>query len=138
MDFINKTCSDFFSSIIVQNKAKNIEQQKAISFFAMKGIKSEKLGPLSIQSIGKSENHLEIEIKAKNNTENMIENTSIKITHLKDFLEKEIMKEMIDVWYPDEELLIGFPLIPHVDDYVLTIKKEDDIWLSKKINLQLL
>ena len=110
MNFLTNICMSYFASIIEQKKTETLDQQKA----------------------------LEVEIKAKNTTENEILNALVKITHLKDFLETELMKEMIDIWYPNEEVMIGFPVIPKVNDYVLTIEKESDIWLSKKINLHIL
>ncbi len=135
---IDTTCVDFFSSILKKENPSSLKQQKAISFFTLKGITEEKLGVLAIQEIRTTNNQSEIEIKAVNNTKSDLINTSIKITHLQDFLEKEIMNERIDIWYPNEELMLGFPILPKVDEYLITIKKEDDTWLSRKINLKLL
>jgi len=135
---IDQVCFNFFSSILRKTDPSSIKQQKAISFFTLMGITNEKVGSLAIQEIRKTDDKSEIEIKAINNSDKEILNTSIKITHLKDYLEKEIMKEFIDVWYPNEELIIGFPVLPEENEYLLTIKKKEDIMLSRKINLKLI
>lgn len=167
-DLIAKIINDYFSAVVKHTDIKSINQQKAISYLALKGLDVTQIfGPLGIEGfsninifdprkksstefnfknqfeiiqINVIENSQELEIMVKNNTEKEITNAKVNITHVKDYFEKEIMNQEIDLWFPKEELLFISPIIPHINEYLFFIKnKENKVnFLSKKIDLNLL
>jgi hypothetical protein len=76
----------------------------------------------------------------QNNTNSELHEISVKITHVKEFFEKEIMNQTIDFWFPGEELLFISPIIPHIEEYLIFIIEEENKkkLLSKKIDINLL
>jgi len=167
-DLIAKIITDYFSDVVKQTDIKSINQQKAISYLALKGIDvtqifgpqgihgfsnikifdpSKKTGTefnfknqFKIMQINVIEDSQELEIMVKNNTEKEINNTKVNITHVKDYFEKEILNQEIDLWFPEEELLFISPIIPHIHEYLFFIKNKEnkENLLSKKIDLNLL
>ncbi len=162
-EIIKSTCKDFFSSVIQKVNIGSIKKQKSIanialksksithiddveektslskSYFSESKLKSEiSLRPLLIMSIKISENGREFEIIVQNNTETEFNSYFIRITYLKDFFEKEIMNQVIDVWYPQEELLFISPIIPNVNKYLFLIGNIEKKVLTKIIDLDLL
>jgi hypothetical protein len=161
---IRNNCKEFFSSVIKERDTSSIKKQKALSFLALKGIdvsyilasdesgfsnikifdptkKSEQelklVKPFNIVDISISKDSDEVEILVSNNTDKKYENINVKITHVKEFFEKEIMNQKIEEWYPNEELLFISPIIPHIDEYLFFLIKmeNEEKLLSKKINL---
>ncbi|MEJ2250914.1 MAG: hypothetical protein P8Y97_14835 [Candidatus Lokiarchaeota archaeon] len=165
-EMIKKTCKEYFSSVIQKEDSSSIKKQKAISFLALKGIdvshifpdedlsfsnikifdptkKDQDLvlkRPFKIGSINIMEDSQELEILVKNQTQKEYNNIRIKITHVREFFEKEIMNQTIDQWFPEEELLFISPIIPHIQEYLFFIIEKDnkEILLSKKIDIDLL
>lgn len=165
-DLIGKTVDNYFSTVVHEIDIKSINQQKAISYLALKGVDvSYIFGPkgiegfstikifdpnkkaaknfgaikqFEIKNINVMEDSQEIEIMVKNNTDNEINNTTVNITHVKDYFEKELMNQEIDLWFAEEELLFISPIIPHINEYLFFIKKDKENLLSKQINLNLL
>lgn len=166
-DLIAKIITDYFSDVVKQTDIKSINQQKAISYLALKGIDVTQIfGPSGIQGfsnikifdptkkneefnfknqfkimqINVIEDSQELEIMVKNNTEKEINNAKVNITHVKDYFEKEILNQEIDLWFPEEELLFISPIIPHINEYLFFIKNKEnkENLLSKRIDLNLL
>lgn len=163
---IRETCREYFSTVIKETDSSSIRKQKAISFLSLKGIDvSHIMGgdssfsnikifdptkkregeyslelPFEIVDINVVEDSDELEILVKNNTEKNFESILVKITHVKEFFEKEIMNQSIDEWYPKEELLFISPIIPHIDEYLFFLIKEEnnEKLLTKKIDLDTL
>ena len=167
-DLIEDINNRFFSDIIKQSDTKSIKMQKAIAYLALKGIdvahidtkdykdsfsSIQLFDPLSISepryikrgifSIIKAEftdDSEEIEILVRNNNENEMNNLNIKITHVKEYFEKEVMNQHIDIWFPKEELLFISPIIPHINEYLFFIieEKSNERLLSQRIDLNVL
>jgi hypothetical protein len=161
-NLINITCNDYFNSTLKKIDTKSIKRQKAIAFFALKGIDAAQLGikdnrflssdsskisneetityksPLSISSVNIAENDREVKILIENKTKENLNNISLKISHLKDFFEIEIMNQSIDQWFPYEQLIFSFPIISKINKYLLIISQNNELWLSKKIDLKFL
>jgi hypothetical protein len=166
-EVLKKSCKEFFSSVIKQKDASSIKKQKAISFLALKGIdlthilnsddsfanikifepkkgKEAQLDltkPFAIMNINVIEDSQELEILVRNNTKEEFNNINVKITHVKEFFEKEIMNQTIDQWYPEEELLFISPIIPHIDEYLFFLVEESnnrEKLLTKKIDINTL
>lgn len=165
-ELIGNTVENYFSTVVHEIDIKSINQQKAISYLALKGVDvSYIFGPkgiegfstmkifdpnkkaakdfgsnnqFQIKNINIMEDSQEIEIMVKNNTDNEINNTTVNITHVKDFFEKELMNQEIELWFPGEELLFISPIIPHINEYLFFLKKDKENLLSKQINLNLL
>ncbi len=171
-ELIDKTIKDYFSRILKKTSdTLSMKTKKAISYFALKGYEFSPLSSLkgydrfsdielfdpknrlgkrrkskslfSITSINFVEDSQEIEIIIQNNINEEIKNISIAISHIKEFFEKEIRNEMIDIWYPEEELLFISPIVPYIDDYLISINKQDNKGnnqkiLSQKIDLKLI
>ena len=166
-NLIAKIITDYFSDVVKQTDIKSINQQKAISYLALKGIDVTQIfGPSGIQGfsnikifdptkkneefnfknqfkimqINVIEDSQELEIMVKNNTEKEINNAKVNITHVKDYFEKEILNQEIDLWFPEEELLFISPIIPHINEYLFFIKNKEnkENLLSKRIDLNLL
>ena len=78
----------------------------------------------------------EIEVMVQNTSNKEFNGINIRMVALKNFIEKEIMTHMIDIWFPEEELLFISPIIPEIKDYFLFIKDEKWDLLSKKIDLE--
>ena len=43
------------------------------------------------------------------------------------------MTQKVDFWFPQEELLFVTPIVPHIDEYLVTISQEDDNEIIQKI-----
>ena len=161
-ELIDKTIKDYFSQAIEKrSESPNLKTQKAISYFSLKGFEFSPLSSLkgergfldaelfdatkkaseelvskpllSITDINFIENSQEIEIKVQNNTDEELKNISITITHVKEYFEKEVMNQEVDFWFPQEELLFISPIVPHIDEYLFSIKKEDGSRKGQKI-----
>lgn len=167
-ELIEKIVNKYFSSAIKQADTTSIKMQKAISYLALKGIdvshissgdykdsfssiklfdpteKSEldfaNKSQFLIKQVNIMEDSQEFEILTKNNSKNEFQNLLIKITNVKEYFEKEIMNEHIDVWFPEEELVFVSPIIPHIDEYLFFIIGENtnERFMSKRIDLNIL
>jgi len=167
-DSIEKTTNTFFSDVIKNSDATSIRMQKAIAYLAFKGIDvshieskgyngsfssiqlfdPSKKGdvsfvdkkPFIILKINIIEDSQELEILVQNNSLHAIKGTIVRINHLKEYFEKEVMIESIDFWDAQEELVFISPIIPHIDEYILFIIDEvtNEKLLSKRIDLKLL
>ena len=167
---IKKITNTFFSDVIKNSDATSIRMQKAIAYLAFKGIdvthiesKDYKGSFSSIQlfdpnpnmkgevkffdkkhfillKINIIEDSQELEILVQNNSLEEVKGIIVKINHLKEYFEKEIMLETIDNWFPQEELVFISPIIPHIDEYIFFIIDEvsNEKLLSKRIDLKLL
>jgi len=164
-ELIDKTIKDYFS-IIIKKKSDTLSMKtkKAISYFALKGYEFSPLSSLkgydrfsdielfdpknrveekfksksqfSITSINLVEDSQEIELIIQNNMNEEIKNISIAISHIKEYFEKEISNQMIDIWYPEEELLFISPIVPYIDEYLISINKQDNEGNNQKILTQ--
>ncbi len=152
-ELIDKTIKDYFSKAIEKKaESPSLKTQKAISYFSLKGFEFSPLSSLkgdtffsnvelfdgeskdnvevtgqkvlSITNISFIENSQELEIIVQNNTNKELKNITIIITHIKEYFEKEVMSQEIDLWFPQEELLFISPIVPHIDEYLISIKKE--------------
>jgi hypothetical protein len=165
---IEVTTNTFFSDVIKNSDATSIRMQKAIAYLAFKGIDVSHLDgkeyngtfsniqlfdpniqgevnfvdkkPFIILKINIIEDSQELEILVQNNSLHTIKGTIVKINHLKEYFEKEVMIETIDSWEAQEELVFVSPIIPYVDDYLFFIIDEvsNEKLLSKRIDLKLL
>jgi len=167
-ELIDNTTDNFFSTVIKQADASSIRMQKAIAYLAFKGIDISNIhsedykgsfssiqlfdpnkkgelnfidkNPFILHKINIVEDSQELEILVQNNSLNEMKGLIVKITHLKEYFEKEIMIELIDSWYAEEELVFISPIIPHIDEYIFFIIDEvsNDKLLSKRIDLNLI
>jgi len=53
------------------------------------------------------------------------------------------MNQEVEFWFPQEELLFVSPIVPHIDEYLFSIKKGDgrgniENKLSQRIDLKLI
>ena len=165
-NMIHKITDNYFPNAIKQKDTDLMNQQKALSYLALKGIDVSSIGdikksdfflniklfdhstkaaneltlkePFIITNVSLIEDSQELEITVQNNTGKEIKDVIINITHLKEFFEKEIMEQDIDLWFPEEELLFISPIIPNINEYLFFItKKENKVKiLSKKIDLK--
>ena len=97
----------------------------------------------SINNINFIEISNEIEVTVQNNTEKELKNISITISHVKEYFEKEVMNQEVDFWFPQEELLFVSPIVPHIDEYLFSIKQgvgegNGQKILTKRIDLKLI
>jgi hypothetical protein len=162
---INMICHEYFSSIIKLTDRSSIKQQKALSFLALKGINvshlisedgssvflnvklfegsknlSESLKlklPFLISNIELTSNSNELEIIILNNTDEEKKDLCVKIAHIKEFFEKEVMNQCVDLWYPREELVFISPITPQVNEYLFFITEQESNRrvLSQKIDI---
>ena len=160
---IEKTSNNYFSKVIKKVDGKSIRQQKAISYLSLKGIDVSSIGgkdaesfagvklfdkkgktakysfksPFAIKSIHIVEDSNEIEIIVENVSEEEKSNITIKITHIKDFFEKELLDQNIDTWFSGEELLFISPIMPKINEYLFCIidKSISEKILTKRIDL---
>ena len=167
-ELIDTTTDHFFSTVIKKADASSIRMQKAIAYLAFKGIdishihsedykgsfssiqlfdpnKKGKVNyidkkPFILLKINIMEDSQELEILVQNNSLNEMKGLIVKITHLREYFEKEIMIELIDSWYAEEELVFISPIIPHIDEYIFFIIDEvsNEKLLSKRIDLNLI
>ncbi len=167
-DLIIITCREYFSSAIQQTDISSIKQQKALSYLALKGIdvshlrseegnstfsnvqlfdpsqsssESFKLNlPFAISNIEITPDSHELEIIVLNNTDDEKQDLKVKITHVKEFFEKEVMNQHVDSWFPKEELVFISPLTPQVNEYLFFIieQKTNRRVLSQKIDISTL
>ncbi|MFX1500294.1 MAG: hypothetical protein ACFFDH_04935 [Promethearchaeota archaeon] len=161
-ELIDKTIKDYFSKAIEKRaESPSLKEQKAISYFSLKGFEFSPLSNLkgdnsflnvdlfetsnklitpigsksilSITHLNFIENSQEIEITVQNNTEKDLTNMTITITHVKEFFEKVVMTQKVEFWFPHEELLFVSPIVPLINEYLISIKQEDDNGNSHKI-----
>ena len=165
---IETTTNKFFSDVIKNSDSTSIRMQKAIAYLAFKGIDvthieskdyessfsniqlfdPKKQGgvnfvhkkPFIILKINIIEESQELEILVQNNSLQEVKGIIVKINHLKEYFEKEVMIETLDNWFPQEELVFISPIIPHIDEYIFFIIDEvsNEKLLSKRIDLNLL
>ena len=167
---ISKLISEYFATVVKQKDSTSIKQQKAISFLSLIGhdvshiisgvsdfsfsniklfdpsnTESDKAEltlkvPLSISTVHMIKDSKELEIIVENKTDKEFKNVRVKITHVKEFFEKEIMDQFIDIWFPGEELLFISPILPQINEYLFFIidDKNKDRLLSKRIDINLL
>jgi len=171
-ELIDNNVKNYFSTVIKKKtESPSLKTQKAISYFALKGFDFSPLGnlrgdevfsnielfdptkevnegisstlPISITNIIFIENSQEIEITIQNNTDEELHNIFITITHVKEFFEKEVMNQDVEFWFPQEELLFVSPIVPHIDEYLVSIKQqndngEDTKMVTQRIDLKLI
>ncbi|MHA2035939.1 MAG: hypothetical protein ACW98X_05865 [Promethearchaeota archaeon] len=168
-ELIDNVVKEYFSNVIQKKSdSPSLKTQRAISYFSLKGFELSSLSnlkgdngfssielfdpatqeqsaevPISITKINLIENSQEIEITIQNNTEEELSNISITITHVKEFFEKEVMNEEVDFWFPHEELLFVSPIIPHIEEYLVIIDKQENNGdrqkiLNQRIDLKLI
>ncbi len=164
-ELIDKEIKDYFSSVIEKkSESPSLKTQKAISYFSLKGFefsalsslkgerdfmnadifdstkkKNQEITPqpsLSVISVNFIENSQEIEITIQNKTNEELNNISITITHVKEYFEKEVMNQEIDFWFPQEELLFVSPIVPHINEYLFSVKINDGSENIQKILTQ--
>ena len=162
-NLIEKISNDYFSRVIKTVDGSSIRQQKAISYLSLKGIDVASVGeagagsfsgiklfdkngktveysfknPFAIKNIQVIEDSSEIEIIVENVSEVDKSNLSVKITHIKEFFEKELLDQDIDIWFQGEELLFISPVMPKIHEYLFFIidKSNSEKILTKKIDL---
>jgi hypothetical protein len=167
-NLISTTCGQYFSSVIKETDTSSIKQQKALSYLALKGVdvshlasgqnesafsniklfdpsarKKEALKlnvPFNISGIDIIGDSHELEIIVQNTTEDKIRDVVVKITHVKEFFEKEIMSQLVDEWFPQEELVFLSPITPQVNEYLFFIidNETEKRLLSQKIDINML
>ena len=165
---IDTTTTKFFSDVIRNSDSTSIRMQKAIAYLAFKGIDVSHIDskdykgsfsniqlfdpskkgevnfvdkkPFIMLKINIIEDSQELEILVQNNSLQEVKGIIVKINHLKEYFEKEIMIETIDNWFPQEELVFISPIIPHIDEYIFFIIDEvsNEKLLSKRIDLNIL
>lgn len=164
-ELIDITVKEYFQNTIQKEaESRSIRTQKAISYFSLKGFELSPLSnikgendfagielfdpskqanqelttkqSLSITNINLIEISQEIEVTVQNNTNRELNNISIAITHLKEFFEKEVMNQDVDLWFPQEELLFVSPIVPHIDEYLFSISQKDGNGNIQKILTQ--
>ena len=59
-----------------------------------------------------------------------------KANKREEYFEKELMNQEVDFWFPQEELLFVSPIVPHIDEYLFSIKKDDGSGNIQKILTQ--
>jgi len=158
----------FFSDVVKNSDTTSIRMQKAIAYLAFKGIDVSHIDgkdyngsfsniqlfdptktgevnfvdkkPFIILKINIIEDSQELEILVQNNSLQPIKGTVVRINHLKEYFEKEVMIETIDIWDPQEELVFISPIIQYIDEYLFFIIDEvtNEKLLSKRIDLKLL
>ena len=164
---IKNTCCHYFQSVIKKTDATSFKLQKAISYLSLKGVpinyivsENKDLDFSNIKifeskaymdelyqvqnnfSIVKTNLDLrtqELEILLKNQTKNAYYNVEIKVMAVKDFFESEILRETIDVWFSEEELIIILPEIAISNEYLLSITNGDSKHplFKEKINISI-
>ena len=149
---INTTILTYFEKIVENGKSDSIKKQKAMSFLALQGINIYSLSgfqgapfddinlfekeyrtkavegymsSFKISEISISLNSQELEVLIINNSDKEIHDIKVSISHVKEFFEKQILNELVDDWYPHEELLFLAPLFLHIDNYILSIQQKD-------------
>jgi hypothetical protein len=164
-ELIDNTVKEYFSSVIQKkSESPSLKTQRAISYFSLKGFDLSPLSSLkpendfsnielfdptkkeqaqlrndelfSITSINLIEISQEIEITVQNNTSKELEDITITITHVKEFFEKEVMTQEIDIWFPQEELLFVSPIVPHINEYLVSINSRNGSGKGQKILTQ--
>ncbi|MFX1312559.1 MAG: hypothetical protein ACFFHD_08110 [Promethearchaeota archaeon] len=164
-ELIDSTIKEYFSKVLEKkSEAPSLKAQKAISYFSLRrydfsplsNLKGENTfsnidlfdpkkqvavdfsakNPLSVKKIYFIENSQEIELIVQNNKDEELNNLSVMLTHVKEFFEKEVMTQHVDIWFPHEELLFISPIVPHIDEYLFSIRQLDESGNGEKILTQ--
>ncbi|MFX1289063.1 MAG: hypothetical protein ACFFFY_10965 [Promethearchaeota archaeon] len=165
---IEAIINKFFSNVVKNSDTTSIRMQKAIAYLAFKGIDVSHIEgkdyngsfsniqlfdpnikgevnftdkkPFIILKINIIEDSQELEILVQNNSLQAIKGIVVRINHLKEYFEKEVMIETIDFWGAQEELVFISPIIQYIDEYIFFIIDEitNEKLLSKRIDLKLL
>jgi len=161
---INNSYDKIFSNIIEQKSATIIKEQKAISYCSFRDLdvnyiisyledgtqsiikvfkpnkyfkeKGSIQDRIEILSLNVEENGRELEILVQNQYKVILNEVLVKIIHVKEFFEEEIMNERVDFWTPQEEILIISPIIPTLNEYIFLIleNQNNERIFEKKIN----
>lgn len=162
---IKQSCESYFSSAVSLSDAAAIKIQKAIAYLSLKGINVSQImdggdksalsnirlfeqsgtpkkaleitRPFIVSSVEHRNAQQELEILVKNISNQNIQHIIVKITYIKEFFEREIFEESIEIWNPQEEILFIAPVIPRINEYLFfVIKEENDKKLfSKRIDI---
>ncbi|MFX1275656.1 MAG: hypothetical protein ACFFBP_14685 [Promethearchaeota archaeon] len=163
-DFICDHVKSYFNDAIKQYDHLSIKKQKAISFLTLKGYDISHIEPIngksefsniklfdatkksdelsiksafSILSINNIEDSNEIEILLRSNSKDERTDIITRINHVEEFFEKEILNQEVDYWFPEEEILFVFPILPQIKEYLLFVidKKTNEKLLTRKIDI---
>jgi len=164
---IKNTCCHYFQSVIKKTDATSFKLQKAISYLSLKGVPinyiASENADLDFSNIKIFESKAcvdelyrfqdnfsivrtnldlrtqELEILLKNQTKNVYKHVEIKVMAIQDFFESEILRETIDEWNSEEELIIILPEITISNEYLLSITNIDSkrTLFKQKINISI-
>ncbi|MFX0031830.1 MAG: hypothetical protein ACFE8E_02715 [Candidatus Hodarchaeota archaeon] len=146
---IKNTCSQYFQSVIKRTDSTTFKLQKAISYLSLKGVpinyifsEEDDLGfsnvklfeskVLTNELYGFEKNFRilrtdmdkdtqEVEILIKNQSKNLFNNICAKVISIQEFFESEVLREKIEKWVPEEELIIVSPIYSTSHEYFLYI-----------------
>ncbi|MFX1497180.1 MAG: hypothetical protein ACFFBH_06620 [Promethearchaeota archaeon] len=163
---IKNTCVQYFDSVIKKTDSTTFKLQKAISYLSLKGVPinyivSEK-GNLGFSNVKLFESKVlvndkykfeknfkiistdidsdtqEVEILIKNLSINEFSNLYVKVISIQEFFESEVLREKIEKWLPEEELIIILPYVLTNFEYFFYIFDSHSNQTLFKQKLQLL
>lgn len=164
---IKNTCCHHFQSVIKKTDATSFKLQKAISYLSLKGVpinyiisENENLdfsnvkifeSKACVDELYRFQNNFaiertnldlrtqELEILLKNQTQKRYNQVEIRVMAIQDFFESEILREVIDEWQSEEELIIVLPEITTSNEYILSITNGDSksTLFKQKINISI-
>lgn len=147
---IKNTCVQYFDAVIKKTDSTTFKLQKAISYLSLKGVPINYIvseeGNLGFSNVKLFESKVlandtygirnqfkilstdidpdtqEVEILIKNQTSKEFNNIYAKVISIQEFFEKEVLRENIEKWLPEEELIIILPNIISNFEYYFSIQ----------------
>lgn len=163
---IKNTCVQYFDSVIKRTDSTTIKLQKALSYLSLKGVPINYIvsenGNLGFSNVKLFESKVlvnrkhefernfkilstdinpetqEVEILIKNLSTNEFSNIYVKVISIQEFFESEVLREKIEKWLPEEELIIIIPNIFTNFEYFFYIFDSHSNQILFKQKLQLL
>ncbi|MHA1732661.1 MAG: hypothetical protein ACTSU5_12020 [Promethearchaeota archaeon] len=63
-----------------------------------------------------------IELTLRNNSGTDLEGFKVTVSHVQEFFERVYFEQDIDIWFEDEEILVQFPVIETINDYIIIVE----------------
>lgn len=80
-----------------------------------------------------------IELTLRNNSGQDLEGIRIIVSHVQEFFERNYFEQEIDFWFDGEEILVQFPTIKTIKDYIIIVegefRGEETKFVNKKFTL---
>lgn len=77
-----------------------------------------------------------LEITLVNNSGRDLDDVSISVSHVQEFFERNYFEQEVDFWWEGEEIMVQFPLIKTINDYIIQVEMGSKKLVNRKFSLR--